>query len=120
MTEQLCAIFIRSPVGIRKDIKDTLRMLSLTKKNACIVVPDTPQYRGMIEKVKDFIAYGTISPEAYAELQQKRGDKKHPSLFFLHPPRGGYERKGIKFAYAQGGALGNRHEKINDLIKRML
>ena len=120
MTDRICAIFIRSPVGIRKDIRDTLRMLHLTKKNACVVVPKNPQYNGMIEKVKDFVTYGTISEEAYADLQQKRGNKKHPDLFFLHPPRGGFERKGIKFAFAQGGALGNRHEKINDLIRRML
>lgn len=117
---QICAIFIRSPVGIRKDIRDTLTMLHLTKKNACIVIPKTAQYIGMIQKVKDFVTYGDISEEAYAELQQKRGNQKHPNIFFLHPPRGGYERKGIKFAFAQGGALGNREEKISDLVRRML
>ena len=40
--------------------------------------------------------------------------------FTLHPPRGGFERKGIKKSFNIGGALGYRGQKINDLIKRMV
>jgi len=38
-------------------------------------------------------------------------------LFRLHPPRKGYE--GIKRSFKDGGALGYRGEKINQLIRRM-
>ena len=38
-------------------------------------------------------------------------------LFRLHPPRKGYE--GIKRSFKEGGALGYRGEKINQLIRRM-
>jgi large subunit ribosomal protein L30 len=38
----------------------------------------------------------------------------------LHPPRGGYERKGIKISFNLGGALGYRGDKINKLISKML
>ncbi|MEM4364098.1 MAG: 50S ribosomal protein L30 [Candidatus Diapherotrites archaeon] len=41
-------------------------------------------------------------------------------VFRLRPPKKGYERKGIKKPYSIGGALGNRKEKINDLILRMI
>ncbi len=41
-------------------------------------------------------------------------------VFRLKPPRKGYERKGIKKPFSVGGALGNRREKINELIKRMI
>lgn len=41
-------------------------------------------------------------------------------FFKLHPPRHGFERKGIKSAFSMGGALGYRKEQINDLITRML
>ena len=34
--------------------------------------------------------------------------------------KGGFERKGTKMPFHLGGALGNRKEKINDLIRRML
>ena len=38
-------------------------------------------------------------------------------VFRLHPPRKGYE--GIKRSFKEGGALGYRGEKINNLIRRM-
>lgn len=42
-------------------------------------------------------------------------------LFFrLHPPIGGFERAGIKKAYAVGGTLGYRGKDINKLITRMI
>lgn len=40
--------------------------------------------------------------------------------FRLMPPRGGFERHGIKVHYSMGGSLGYRKEKINDLIKKMI
>jgi len=42
------------------------------------------------------------------------------TFFRLNPPRKGWERGGIKKPFTQGGALGYRGEKINDLIKRMI
>jgi len=41
-------------------------------------------------------------------------------VFRLRPPRKGYERKGVKQPFSIGGALGNRREKINVLIKKMI
>ena len=40
--------------------------------------------------------------------------------FRLLPPRGGFERKGIKTPFSMGGSLGYRGQHINMLIKRML
>ena len=39
-------------------------------------------------------------------------------VFRLHPPVKGYE--GNKRSFQNGGALGNRGDKINELVKRML
>ena len=42
-------------------------------------------------------------------------------LFFkLSPPRNGFERKGIKVPFSQGGVVGYRKDKINELIMRMI
>ncbi len=41
-------------------------------------------------------------------------------FFKLVPPRGGFERGGIKKHYSLGGALGYRGENINNLVGRML
>ena len=45
---------------------------------------------------------------------------KVKKVFRLNPPRKGFGRAGIKKSFRQSGALGDRKEKINDLIKRMM
>ncbi len=48
-------------------------------------------------------------------------DKYKVKPFFrMAPPVGGYERKGIKMPFARGGVLGNREEKIEILLRKML
>lgn len=117
--ENIAIIRIRGITGIRFDIKKTLNMLNIYKRNFCIVVPKTDANIGMIRKVKDFTTFGTIDEETFSLLKEKRG-VKGKKYFRLHPPRGGFERKGIKTPFTMGGALGDRKEKINDLIRRML
>ncbi|HIH21258.1 MAG: 50S ribosomal protein L30 [Candidatus Diapherotrites archaeon] len=41
-------------------------------------------------------------------------------VFRLSPPKKGFERQGIKKPFKLGGALGDRGEKINELIERMV
>jgi len=117
-------ILIRGLIGIDGEIKDTLFRLNLKRKLSCSVVEDNPINRGMIQKVKDYITFGTIDEETHKQLIEKRGEKDSKGqikkMFRLHPPIGGFERKGIKKSFAVGGVLGNRKEKINDLIKKML
>jgi large subunit ribosomal protein L30 len=40
-------------------------------------------------------------------------------VFRLHPPIKGYPKKGVKYAYTLGGALGYRGTEINQLITKM-
>ena len=85
--------------------------------------------RGMItgdkqitnEHVKTTTSYTDVKKFAEAVFDKKIKFKELPEvkpLFRLHPPKNGYE--GIKRAYRNGGALGYRGEKINDLLTRML
>ncbi len=66
--------------------------------------------------IKSFgeLAGGILAGNAKLE---KLGIKK---VFRLRPPKKGFERKGIKKPFGIGGALGDRGEKINELIARML
>lgn len=41
-------------------------------------------------------------------------------VFRLKPPTKGFERKGIKKTFMQGGVLGYRAQEINSLLKKML
>ncbi|MFC1723510.1 uL30 family ribosomal protein [Nanoarchaeota archaeon] len=113
----LAAVVIRSALHAAGTVKDTLFMLGLRKKNACVIVENNPSNRGMLDKVKDYATYGEISSEILSELKKKDDKAK---VFHLHPPRGGFERKGIKKPFYLKGALGYRGDKIGDLLKKML
>ena len=40
--EKIAIILVRGLVGVRQDVKDTLSMLGLTRKNHCVVIPNNP------------------------------------------------------------------------------
>lgn len=110
---QIAVIRIRSSSKMDGKLRDTLRMLNLPNQHNVIVIDNKPNLLGMIKKVKDYVTWGEVS----ADLAKTIKDKKITSL---HPPRGGFERKGIKASFDVGGALGYRGEKINDLLKKMM
>jgi large subunit ribosomal protein L30 len=64
---------VRGVVNTRKEIKDTLKMLRLHHINHCVLVPDTPEYLGMIRKVKDFVAYGEVDGTTIEVILRTRG-----------------------------------------------
>ncbi|HID43700.1 MAG TPA: 50S ribosomal protein L30 [Archaeoglobaceae archaeon] len=64
---------LRGEVGVSRKIRDTLSMLRLHKINHCVLVPDTPSYRGMLHIVKDYVAFGEVKPEVLSTLLRKRG-----------------------------------------------
>ena len=112
----IVAIRIKGQVGVRREAKETLNRLRLRKKYTCIVL-DKPskEQMGMVEKMRDFVAYGEISEETYKKLIEKR-KTKIKNFFRLHPPRGGIKSK-IHFPK---GVLGNHGKEINKLVERML
>jgi large subunit ribosomal protein L30 len=68
-----CIIRVRGGIGVRKDVKDTMSMLRLTRVNHCVVVQNSPSVDGMLHKAKDYITWGKISTETLAGLIEKRG-----------------------------------------------
>ncbi|WP_258085004.1 50S ribosomal protein L30 [Thermococcus thermotolerans] len=153
---KLALIRLRSGIRARGEVRDTLAMLRLHRINHLVLVDDNPSYKGMVQKVKDYITWGEINAETLAKLIRKRGrlignrpitdeyvkeklgitidefakkvvdgEMKLTDLpnikpvFRLHPPRGGLKGS-KKRSFKEGGALGYRGEKINDLIERML
>lgn len=110
----IAAVQLRGAIGARQPVKDTLRMLHLGKKHACVLLEENPQTSGMLRKCKDFITYGEVT-DATAEKIKKilKGRTAH-----LHPPRGGL--KSIKRPFGDKGDLGNRGKEMDALIGRML
>lgn len=121
---KLAAILIRNTTAASPEARATLKMLGLLKKFTCVLVDNSKMNRGMLDRIKDYATYGEADDATIKMLDEKRGRKgkegKPRKDFHLHPPRGGFERKGIKRNYVQGGALGYRGSKINDLIRKMV
>lgn len=64
---------VRGTVNIDGKIKDTLKMLRLNKPNHCVVIPETPTYRGMLQVVKDYVIWGEIQPSVLSDMLKRRG-----------------------------------------------
>lgn len=136
-------IRIRGKINISPKIKKTFDMLGLEKVNSMSIWPETKQSLKMIKLVENYSTFGTISEEMIEKIISKKGKaikgeldvkkavkgliegKKAKEInlknqFRLNPPKKGFDRKGIKKPFSLGGALGNRKEKVNELIERML
>lgn len=64
---------LRGSVNVRYTIEDTMKMLRLHKVNHCVLVPENPHYKGMVQKIKDYVAYGQVNAKTLAELLGNRG-----------------------------------------------
>jgi large subunit ribosomal protein L30 len=134
---KLVVIRVRGEEGIRQDIRSTLEMLHLHRKHFCTVVKATASTLGMLRKAKDYVTWGEVDADTLRLLYDKRGvvykgnpdnrrkyitagQKRLKPFFRLHPPRGGFERKGIKKPFSTGGVLGDRKTAIKNLLTRMI
>lgn len=113
---QIAAIRIRGGSRIHCDIKETLEKLNLRNQHQMIIVEKTSSTLGMLKKAKDFVTWGEVSSDIVTSAEPRKKGK----IYCLHPPRGGFERKGIKAPFTTGGVLGYRGDAINELIKKML
>ncbi len=69
----ICIIRIRGSPGMRRTILNTLTLFNLHHVNHATLVRSNPSVLGMLQKAKDYIAYGTISTEMIGNLLKKRG-----------------------------------------------
>jgi large subunit ribosomal protein L30 len=51
MTDTIKLTLVKSGIGRKRQIRDTLRGLGLTKLNRTVTLKNTPAIRGMIDKV---------------------------------------------------------------------
>ncbi len=119
MSKNIAVVRVRGKVRVNPNAKKSLETLGLKNVNNCVILSDNPINRGQIHAVKDFVTWGEIDETTMNALKEKRGEEGK-KIFRLHPPRKGWERKGIVHIYKNGGALGNRGAEINELLKRML
>lgn len=112
---KVAVVRVRGTLKLSKVVAETFRMLNLSRPNQCVVLELTPVIEGMLKRIAHHATWGPVDEKVLSELR-KKGDK----IFSLNPPKKGYGKKGVKIPFRHGGALGDRKEKINDLLVRML
>jgi large subunit ribosomal protein L30 len=136
-------IRVRGNISVIPKIRKTFEFLNLNTVNSMSIWPENKQTLKMIKLVENHATFGIIDDATVKELVEKKGKALKGELdaekavkgllegkrakevnlkncFKMSPPKQGYDRKGIKKPYSLGGALGNRKEKINEIIKRMM
>jgi len=73
MSNVIAVVRVRGKSGVNRKVNDTLDMMRLYKQNGCVIVPNTPAFRGMLQKAKDYITWGEIDKETFELLLNKRG-----------------------------------------------
>ena len=64
---------VRSNVNVERSIRETMDYLNLTKVNHAVIIPENDQYRGMLQKAKDYITWGDATEELVEKMLSERG-----------------------------------------------
>jgi large subunit ribosomal protein L30 len=64
---------VRSNVNVERSIRETMGHLNLTKVNHAVIVPENEQYRGMLQKAKDYITWGEATEDLVEKMLSHRG-----------------------------------------------
>lgn len=82
-TEQnktIAVVRVRGTVSAQKEARETLSLLHLDHTNHAILIDDRPSYKGMLQRVGNYVTWGEVSKETVSEMLQKRarllGNKK--------------------------------------------
>jgi large subunit ribosomal protein L30 len=143
----ILVIRIAGLVDVNSDVQEALFRMRLRRKYSAVLIQETPENLKLIQKVRNFIAFGPIDEKtlhillekrakvigknkldvksviAGLQTQAKKGKLDLSELgvkpfFRLHPPIKGIDSK--IHAGKNKGVLGDNKEKINDLVRRML
>jgi 50S ribosomal protein uL30 len=142
--ELYAVVRLRGSAKINPKISDALAKLRLRRVHSCTLLQGSKTNRGMLLHIEDFITWGQINSDVLVKMLEKRGKSKSGSridakqakaiankiikdgtpnssdvrpVFGLTPPSGGF--RSIRLQYPKGD-LGDRGEKINELLMRMI
>ncbi|MGI6009062.1 MAG: 50S ribosomal protein L30 [Methanomethylophilus sp.] len=87
-------------------------------RERAMVTGDAPLTDEYVKEKTEFATIGDLAKAIAADEYKLKDVEGLKPVIRLHPPVGGFE--GNKRSFQNGGALGDRKEKINDLVKRML
>ena len=114
----IAAVKVRGDIDAERKVSETFDNLNLESKNQLVLLEDNDPMRGMLKKVKDYVAYGELSEDTVEALEQKKDvELEEGDVVSLSPPSGGY--RSTKKNFSEGGALGDR-KNLDKLVKKMM
>lgn len=110
--------------GMLKKVKDYTTYGNIDEQLFSEMLEKRGECIGKQTLVEQKVDFKELAANYYkGEIKLRDFEPKHQvkPYFRLHPPKGGFEKGGIKKTYVQGGVLGERNpEAITQLIKKML
>ena len=103
---------IRGRRNMKPKIKYTLGLLRLYRPNHCVFYPESPALNGMLQVVKDYVAYGPVSDYVVSSVISKRGEKGSIKLRKLKDN----ESKKMVSKYVSGLKSGMGPNKLKDVL----
>jgi len=112
-------------LGMLQKAKDHISWGEISEKTLAKLLQHRGRLKGNRPLTREYLrklGFRSFLSAAKALRSGKLTLKGFPNLkpvFRLHPPSGGF-KKPVKRAFAEGGELGYRGEKINELLERMM
>lgn len=69
----LVVVRVRGTVSAMKEPRETLELLRLTHTNHAIIIDSRPAYKGMLQRVNNYVTWGEPTKETVVAMLQKRG-----------------------------------------------
>jgi len=69
----ICAVRVRGTIRASRDVRETLKMLRLTRNNYAVLIDYRPSFIGMLKAAQNFITWGETSKEIVHMLITKKG-----------------------------------------------
>ncbi len=69
----IVAVRIRGTISAQREVRETLRMLRLTRNNYAVLIDDRSSFLGMLKAIQDYVTWGEASKEIVKLLIEKRG-----------------------------------------------
>ena len=69
----ICAVRVRGTISASRDVRETLKMLRLTRNNYAVLIDDRPSFIGMLKAAQNFVTWGEASKEIVDMLIRKKG-----------------------------------------------
>ena len=72
---------VRGSVNVNPKIKETKKLMKLSRVNHCVIIPENETYTGMLNIIKDYVTWGEIDSETTELLLESSGKSSGNSAF---------------------------------------